>query len=262
MSPEELSSQQTEMPSLVSRVMAFAHHGGRILRHRFPGYTFDDLAACQDALDGPAFQKVARRMWADPTGQRLMEERPRISLTTVDWRALSMMPIESLGYNLWHHFYDNGILHDVPLGEPIVRWDPETEYAKWRYRETHDIRHVLVGLGVEGYEEVILQTFQCAQQFQVLSAGIVIGGGLKHAIIDHRVLELVRNIPRAWRLGRRTRFLSNVYYEELWETPLEVVRQRLEITPIGDAYPVKQRHPDAPGQPQQVASGEKVNKNG
>lgn len=247
------SSGSVQQPSLVSRIRAFAHHGGRILFNRFPGYTFDDLAACQDALDGPAFQNVARRMLEDPVGKKLMSEQPRINQADVDWAALSRMPIDSLGYNLWHHFYANGILEDVPLGEPLVRWDEQTEYAKWRYRETHDIRHVLVGVGVDGYEEVILQTFQCAQQFQILSAGIVIGGGLKHAVIDQRFVDLVRGVPKAWRAGKQAKFLSNVYYEDFWETPLEIVRERLNITPIGDVYPVKERHPDAPWTPEKGA---------
>lgn len=250
MSHAELSTRAVQPPSLATRMRAFFYHGGRILMNRFPGYTFDDLAACQDALDGPAFQNVARRMLGSDVGQRLMDERPRINSMDVDWGALSQMPIDSLGYNLWHHFYANGILHDVPLGEPLVRWDDLTEYAKWRYRETHDIRHVLLGVGVDGYEEVVLQTFQCAQQFQILSAGIVIGGGLKHAIIDQRFLDIVRGVPKAWRVGREAHFLSNVYYEELWETPLSVVRERLNITPVGNVYPVKERHPDAPWTPE------------
>lgn len=246
MLPAKQFTQQMSGPSLVFRIRAFVRHGSRILLYRFPGYTFDDLAACQDALDGPAFQKVARRMLADPTGRQIMHERPRINLSTVDWCALSMMPIDSLGYNLWHHFYTNNILEDVPLNEPIVRWDEQTEYAKWRYRETHDIRHVLMGVGIAGHEEVILQTFQCAQQFQILSAGIVLGGALKHAVLDGKLWALLKGIPQAWRNGRRAKFLSNVHYEALWATPLDDIRAQLNITPVGNAYPVQKRHPDAP----------------
>jgi len=243
--------RQATQPSLGRRLRAFAHHGSKILRYRYPDYTFDDLAACQDALDGPAFQNVARRMWADPTGERLMREQPRINLEAVDWRALSMLPIDTLGYSLWHHFYDNDILGYVELGEPIVRWDEDTEYAKWRYRETHDIRHVLLGLGIEGHEEVVLQTFQCAQQFQILSAGIAIVGGVKHAIIDRAFLPIVTRMPRAWRTGKRARFLSLVYFEDLWEMNLHELRETLGITPLGDRYPVAERHPDAPWDPGQ-----------
>lgn len=246
MSTATLSTQ----PSLSFRVKTFIYHGSRILRYRYPGYTFDDLAACQDALDGPAFQNVARRMWKDPVGKKLMEEQPRLQITTIDWTRLSMLPVESFGYNLWHHFHANGILEEVILSEPVVQWDADTEYAKWRYRETHDIRHVLMGVGIEGYEEVILQTFQCAQQFQILSAGIVIGGALKHAIIDGDLLKMVRNIPRAWRVGKKAHFLSNVYYEDFWETPLQELREQLGITPVGNVYPAKERHPDAPWSPE------------
>ena len=251
MEPQSTAVSATRRPSLAFRLGIFLKHGSRILFNRYPGYTFDDLAAIQDCLDGPAFQRMARSMRADPVGARILQERPCLEIATVDWAWLSSLPIDSLGYNFWHHFYANGILQEITLGEPVVRWDEQTEFVKRRYRVTHDLRHVLLGIGIEGYEEVLIQTFQFAQQPQILSAAIVIGGGLMHALIDRKLKEIVSLVPHAWRAGKQAKFLSNLYCEELWETPLEEVRRMLNITPIGDRYPVQQRHPDAPWTSQQ-----------
>ena len=236
-------------PGRWARARIFLRHGSRILFRRWPGYTFSDLAACQDAADGPAFQRLAREMSASEDGRRMLSTRPEISLSAVDWRWLSTLPIDTLGYNFWHHFYANGILDDVDLGEKVIEYDPETEYAKKRYRETHDARHVLCGLGVEGFEEVVLQTFQYAQLPQILSAGIVIFGGLKHLLIDWKWREMLDGVPKAWRAGRQAKSLINVYFEELWEQPLDSVRAQFGVIPVRGLYPVKSRHPDSPWSP-------------
>ncbi|MCB9795067.1 MAG: hypothetical protein H6741_20390 [Alphaproteobacteria bacterium] len=232
-------------PSLLTRLRTAAYHSARILFLPWPRYTFDDLATVQDCLDGPAFREAAERLRQDPEGREILRERPDLGMLTVDWQALSLLPLDSMGYNFWHHFYSNGLLRVVPLGPPTVRYGADADFLKDRYRATHDLRHVLLGLGVEGYEEIVLQSFQCAQLFQKLSALIVVLGGLKHALVDRRWRELWRGVPEAWRLGRRSRFLLLMPCEAMWETPLEEVRRAYGITPVGPRYPVSERHPDA-----------------
>lgn len=233
------------MPRLLIRLKIGAYHAARVLFLRWPAYGFDDLAAVQDCLDGHAFRNAARKLAQHPEGQRLLSERPELGIHTVDWRALSLLPIDTLGYNLWHHFYSNGILKEVRLGPPRVHWGAQAEFAKSRYRATHDIRHVMLGLGVEGYEEVVLQSFQCAQLYQHLSALIVVIGGLKHMLLDGRWRQVLTLAPRAWWVGRRARFLLHMPAEALWDAPLEQVRRSYGVTPVGPLYPVAQRHPDA-----------------
>ncbi|MFT5679825.1 MAG: ubiquinone biosynthesis protein COQ4 [Myxococcota bacterium] len=221
-------------PTLTHRLCIFLRHSSRILFNRWPGYTFADLAAIQDSMDGWAFEQVAERMRADPEGARLLQERPEIDVPTVE--ALAVLPEGTLGHAFWHHLASNDILEIPDLGEPVVRWDDQTEYAKTRYRQTHDLRHILLGVGIAGYEEIVLQTFQFAQQPQVLSGGIVLLGGLKHAIIDRKWRRLLTMMPRAWRAGRRAVFLSNVRFESMWHWPLDDVRRVLGLEAVGEAY--------------------------
>lgn len=236
-------------PSPLGRVVAVFRAAGRLLLHKEAYYDFNDLATIQDGVDGPAFRRAALRMRADPAGARLIEARTELNLRTVDWYRLSQLPLETLGYNLWHHFRSNDLFHEIVLGPPIIRWDPDTEYAKYRYRMTHDFRHVMLGLGTEPYEEVLVQTFQYAQLPQKLSMLIVLFGSIKHALLDRRGSELRAGLPRAWRSGRRARFLSNTPFEELLELPLDEVRRRWGVEAVGAEYPVSERHPDAPWAP-------------
>ena len=224
-----------QTPTIAQRIRIFIRHGSRILFNRWPGYTFADLAAIQDSVDGWAFAQIADRMRDSDTGQQLLQERPQITVASV--QALQHLPEGTLGHAFWHHMASNDILEIPDLGTPTLRWDEETEYARDRYRQTHDVRHILLGVGIEGHEEVILQTFQFAQQPQILSAGIVLLGGLKHALIDRQWRTLLRLLPQAWRAGRRAVDLSCVRFESLWHLPLAQVRQALSITPVDSIGP-------------------------
>ena len=119
----------------------------------------------------------------------------------------------------------------------MVRWDDDTEYAKDRYRQTHDVRHILLGVGIDGYEEVLLQTFQFAQQPQVLSAAIIVLGGIKHGLLEGKLGRMLSLMPAAWRQGKKAVFLSNVRFESMWHWPIEAARQALDIEAIGPEYP-------------------------
>lgn len=226
-------------PTLAERLRILFRHGSRILFNRWPGYTFADLAAIQDSLDLWAFEQIAQRMRASGAGRRLLIERPQITLADVE--ALQHLPEGTLGRTFWHHLESNNILELPDLGEPTMRWDEETEYARDRYRQTHDIRHILLGVGIEGYEEVVLQTFQFAQQPQILSGCIVLLGGLKHALIDGEWRRLARMMPKAWRVGKRAVFLSNVRFESFWHLPIEQVRRALGIEAVGEACAAEPR---------------------
>ncbi|PRQ06251.1 Coq4 family protein [Enhygromyxa salina] len=232
-------------PDLLARACAVLYHCARVLLLRWPNYSFDDLAGLQDNLDGPAFTRAAAQMSADREGQRLLRDRALLTVRDADWDHFSRLPIESFGYNVWHHFYVNDLLEDIELQPSRLRWDADTEYAKARYRSSHDMRHVMLGLGVELHEEVSLQAFQFAQLPQKLSALVVVLGAVKLLFVDRSWWRFFAWAPRAWRAGKRGRPLHCVRFEDLWERPLDELRERYAITPIGSRYPVARRHPDA-----------------
>lgn len=233
-------------PNLLARTWAVLYHCARVLLLRWPKYSFDDLAGLQDNLDGPAFTRAAAHMRADREGQQLLRDRAVLTVRGTDWAHLSRLPTQSFGYNVWHHFYVNRLLEDVELQPSRLCWDADTEYAKARYRSSHDMRHVMLGLGVELHEEVSLQTFQFAQLPQKLSALIVVLGAVKLLVVDPMWWKFFACAPQAWRAGKRGRPLHCVRFEDLWAWPLDELRERYAITPVGARYPVAQRHRDAP----------------
>lgn len=234
-------------PSSFARAGAVLYHCARVLFRQWPNYSFDDLAGIQDNLDGPAFARAAAQMWMDHEGRRLMRERALLTVRDADWEMFSRLPIDSFGYSVWHHFYVNDLMRDVELRPSRLRWDDDTEYAKARYRSSHDMRHIVVGLGTEVHEEVSLQVFQYAQLPQKLSALVILFGVVKVLCVDGRRewRTILGQAPRAWRAGKRARRLHCVCYEDLWECSLAEVRERYGIDPVGSRYPVRARHPNA-----------------
>ncbi len=235
-------TQPQVQPRLLRRLNVFIRHGLRVLVRTWPSYGFDDLAAMQDSFDGPAFALMGQRMLASPEGRDLLVRRPRINSRSVDLRALSRLPEHTLGHQFYKHLTDNGLTEDVVLAPSKLPWDELTEYAKIRYRETHDLRHVLTGLGVELHEEVALQAFQFAQQAQVFSFVVVLFGGLKalasspRALGDGRARRWLDTIVRAYRAGKRARFLLLVDYENAWECSLEQLRREWRVEAVGERY--------------------------
>jgi len=176
------------------------------------------LNAC---LDSGTYAKLARTWRESPEGRRLLDERPTLQGRELDLDALERLPEGTLGHELMRYFRNNGI-------EPFVTAFPissDVDYLSKRYRETHDLFHVLTGYGTDERGEMELQAF-------------VLGNlGVRQA-----VLILAYSVPRqlkqtgfkgfrgyfdrlraAYVRGRHSRELLSVKYETLWEQPVSAL---------------------------------------
>ena len=232
-----------ENPTGLRRLWLVLKHATRVALLPWPRYTFHDLATIQDAVDGPRFKQMTTRMSESDEGLSILREKPELSIESIDWRYLSSLPTDSFGYNVWHHFHSHHLLEPVHLGQSIFHWGESTEYAKDRFRKTHDFRHVLLGVGIRGQDEVLVNVVQASQDPLILSFMISLIGGIKHSV--PRPLLLLNGMWRAWRTGREAEYLPSVFFEEYWEWSLSELRTRLNIEPVGSAYPPPSRHPDA-----------------
>ena len=242
-SPTHTAALRSSRSSQLRRIWLVLKHASRVAFLPWPRYTFHDLATIQDAVDGPRFEQMAARMSLREEGLRILDEQPELSMETMDWRYLSSLPTDTFGYSVWHHFYSHDLIENVDLGQSIFDWGECPEFVKARFRKTHDFRHVLFGLGIEGRDEVLVNVAQLSQDPLILSMMISLIGGVKHAA--PRPLLLLIGMRRAWRAGRKAEYLPSVLFEDYWEWPLRDLRAHLQVMPIGEAYPPRQRHPDA-----------------
>lgn len=228
---------------LCFRFKLLLKHTLRIAFLPWPKYTFNDLATAQDALDGPRFQKMSRILKKSCSGRRLLSEKPGLNVSNVDWNYLAGLPTNSFGYCVWHHFISNDILNEPDLGTSPFFWGKDAEYTKDRFRQTHDFRHVLLGLGITGREEVLVNIFQASQFFLFLSALIGFAGTLKHGW--YQPIRMLGDILKSIREGKKCQVLIDVRFEVLWERDINELRTEFNLKPVGDHYPPVFRHPKA-----------------
>lgn len=103
-------------------------------------------------------------MLSHPSGRLILRERPRISTTTVDVPHLRNSPLGTLG-RTYADWLDTE--HVTPDTRDPVRHVPEEElaYVLQRYRESHDLYHVLLAeKGMPSFleGEVVVKGFEFA----------------------------------------------------------------------------------------------------
>ena len=186
-------------PSWLQRVRLFFRHARSMLGHQTGRYRVDDVVAIQDALDGRRFVKWARDLRNDAA----------TNFTTSFGRRLSELPVDEIArkspYSVAAKLVDYYTKNRIDPGEPAFariycHWDDESDALKIRYRELHDLRHVLLGLGVSPPEEVLVHAFQWGQTPTWVSAAIVLGGFF---VLSNRP-ALARSSWNAFWLGRRS----------------------------------------------------------
>jgi len=161
----------------------------------------------------------------------LLRDRPEIAKS--DPEILRGLPNGSLGREFARFLDREGIsLEGLAQPTPYTSGDFES-YLMRRIRQSHDLWHVLLGLGTQGHEEVLVHCFSIAQTGFPYSLLIISLGSLKHMLLEGRWRVLTGDTRQAYRSGRQAESLLTVYWERRWERPLEEVRREFGVVPLG-----------------------------
>jgi len=182
------------------------------------------------AVDRETLPRIAARLAADSGGRELLRTQAAIDSKHVDFAALRALPPHTLGGAYASALRVQGLDPDVfqrPPGLP-----DDLAYVAQRARQTHDLWHVLTGLGTDIPGEVALQAFTHAQLGQNFSKLIVRFGCLVFGLRYPRMWNMVL---RARRAGGEAKFLLAVRWEDWWADPLDEVRARVGLPVCGIA---------------------------
>jgi ubiquinone biosynthesis protein COQ4 len=166
------------------------------------------------------------RLTLDDRGARLLRERPAIDSRSVDFAALRALPATTLGGAYVRHLEARALdpdLFQAPPGLPEV-----PAYVAQRMRQVHDLWHVLTGYDTDLRGEVALQAFTFGQTGTPSALLITAGALLRFGLRERGMLPLALD---GFRRGRGAAFLPPVWFEEMWERPLDEVRRELGIEP-------------------------------
>lgn len=189
-----------------------------------------------EALNGDSFQKSFVKFGNSEKGQkRIAENRflPDI-LDNHDWLAtlpegsfgrayLDFMVSEGLtAQGLVDEYYSSGIQRDFG--------HPDMNYYSDRSRDTHDMLHILTGLGRDALGEASVLSYTHAQFGGLGIIFIAYGAALEIRKSAPKGTPIFGSIREAHKIGKAAK---NIILEDLLELlplPLSEVRQRLNIT--------------------------------
>ena len=187
----------------------------------------DLIAALGEATATPYFiYRLRDAMLADPTGRRILRDRPRITSRTMSVLKLRELPENTVGRAYIGWLDREGVSPDT---RDSVRYIDQEEcaYVMQRYRESHDFYHALTGLPIFIEGEVALKAFEFANTILPMTALSLF------ALMRMKHPERVRfwNIYLPWALsnGLKSKGIINVYWEEELERDVDDLRKELGI---------------------------------
>lgn len=167
-------------------------------------------------------------MLADPTGRRILRDRPVINSKTLPFSRLRALPENTVGHAFvaWHD--REGIEPDQREPVRYLAADEECAYVMQRYRECHDFYHAsLTGLPALREGEVALKAFEFANTLLPMTGlSLLAIATLKPA--ERRRFWSVYG-PWAIRNGLRAKEIITVYWEEWLEKDVDELRAHLGI---------------------------------
>jgi ubiquinone biosynthesis protein COQ4 len=187
----------------------------------------DAVADFGEATAQPYFiYRLRDRMLMDPTGRRILRERPRLTSQSLDIPRLRALPPNTVGHNYAAWLDAEGVTPDTRAQVRYID-DEECAYVMQRYRECHDFYHALVGLPVFREGEVALKAFEFANTGLPMTGLAVFSAFTLKKGEWRRFLDIYG--PWAARNGARADDVINVYWEEELETDINELRTRLGI---------------------------------
>lgn len=202
-----------------------------------------------EALAGDQPRRLLDRVREDPAGGRLMARHPVFDASTCDLEGLMKLPEGSFGRTFAEWMRENRFQPGLMERESRAD-DPDVAYLGRRLMQVHDFWHVLSGYNRDPIGELGVLAFTFAQ---TRSRGI---GFILLTVLARSIRQnwsdrgrpwspLVGYLWRAYRAGRRARFLPPLILEELFPLPLTSVRTLLDIQPLSRAFDAQSMPPIA-----------------
>ncbi|PMD14375.1 ubiquinone biosynthesis protein coq4, mitochondrial [Hyaloscypha hepaticicola] len=187
----------------------------------------DLIAALGEATATPYFiYRLRDAMLSDPTGRRILRNRPRISSKTLSMEYLRGLPANTVGRTYAEWLDREGVSPDTRSEVQYID-DEECAYVMQRYRECHDFYHALTGLPIVREGEIALKAFEFANTLLPMTA-----------LSTFAVTTLKKNererfwkvyLPWAVKNGTQAKEVINIYWEEQLERDVNELRAELGV---------------------------------
>lgn len=178
------------------------------------------------SLNGNRYASLVQQLQRSNEGRRMLSERPSLQGKELDLAALERLPEGTLGHELARYFRDNTI---SPF-ETTLEIKDSIDFLSKRYRETHDLLHVLTGYATDVMGEMELQAYVLGNLGLRTAAFILLTSTLRHVKAPQPGVgrsEYLRRVWAAYHRGRASAQFLAFRFEDHWETPVATLRARL-----------------------------------
>lgn len=199
----------------------------------------DSVAALGEVTGTVALQAIYNRMKIDPTGQRILHDKPTVDMSSLNLAALRSGPTNTSNTDVptpitfgqaYASFMETHGFDPEERSSVKFIDDPELAYVMLRYRQIHDFTHVLCNLPPNVLGELALKWVELLQTNLPVATLSVLFGPLRLNVKERQLYETVYK-PWAIQTGTKADFFMNVYFEELFDQDLATLRESLKIKP-------------------------------
>lgn len=178
------------------------------------------------SLNVNVYASLAEQLRRTEEGRRMLSERPSLQGKELDLAALERLPEGTLGHAFARYYRDNKI---APF-ETTLAIKGDVDFLSKRYRETHDLLHVLTGYGTNVVGEMELQAYALGNLRLRTTMFVLLNGTLgqfKNPKDGVGRSEYLRRLWAAYHRGRASKQFLDFRFEDHWETPVATLRAQL-----------------------------------
>ena len=152
-------------------------------------------------LDLNVYASLVQQLQRSEEGRRMLSERPSLQGKELDLTVLERLPEGTLGREFARYFRDNKI---SPF-ETTLELKNDIDYIGKRYRETHDLLHVLTGYGTDVVGEMEVQAYALGNLGIRTAAFILLFSSLEQFKAPQSGVSRSEYLRRVWAAYRRGR---------------------------------------------------------
>lgn len=175
------------------------------------------------SLDREVYANLAKRMREHSEWRRILEERKTVFAGEREFQRLRQLPEGTLGLAFTRYYAADGIepfSYDFPIVDDV-------EFLAKRYRETHDIHHIVTGYGTDPVGEIEIQAFYAGNMGLRHSAFISLVSMLSsRAGHNWKLIGFVRKLRAAYHRGKASPMILGIPFDEMWELPVAEIAAR------------------------------------
>ncbi|KAG0650405.1 Coenzyme Q biosynthesis 4 [Hyphodiscus hymeniophilus] len=202
-------------------------------------YRGDLIASLGEATATPYFiYRLRDAMLSDPTGRRILRDRPRLSSKTLSIDYLRSLPDNTVGWAYADWLDREGVSADTRSEVQYID-DEECAYVMQRYRECHDFFHALTGLPIVVEGEVALKAFEFANTLLPMT-GLSVFALTRMKPAERKRFFTIYG-PWAVKNGLGSKEVINVYWEEQFERDAGELRTELGIEKPVDLRDIRKK---------------------